>query len=138
MKKELVSVAKQALEYLKESSINKPHFIKHATEVIKQAEQEGKFRPYYTNQFTANTFGKPISISRGELESLGCPIDVTEVTDVQMEIFATKLYESDGQTILDIGEAWLLSNTKAKYLEDYTPKQLKTYGERAKKLYYNH
>lgn len=38
--KELIEVAKQALEYIKENDINKPHFIKHAEEVIKKAERQ--------------------------------------------------------------------------------------------------
>lgn len=37
MNKELLEVAKQAIEYLKESNVNKPHFIKHAEQVIKDA-----------------------------------------------------------------------------------------------------
>jgi hypothetical protein len=36
----LIEVTRQAIEYLKENNINKPHFIKHATEVLAKAEKE--------------------------------------------------------------------------------------------------
>ena len=37
---ELIEVTRQAIEYLKENNINKPHFIKHATEVLAKAQEE--------------------------------------------------------------------------------------------------
>jgi hypothetical protein len=40
MSKELLEVAIQAVEYLKEAGIKKPHFMKHAEEVIKAAKKE--------------------------------------------------------------------------------------------------
>lgn len=40
--KKLLAVAIQALEYLKDGETNKPHFIKHAEEVIKEAKKEQK------------------------------------------------------------------------------------------------
>jgi hypothetical protein len=92
------------------------------------------WKPFYTKEFTE--VGNTVSISRGELESLGCPIDVTQVTDEQMEIVAEKIYESEGQTMLDIAEPWLMKNTKAKYLEDYGKKELAEYQKRAKEVYY--
>lgn len=42
MNNELLEVATQALEYLKESGIKKPHFIKKAERVIKEAKQANK------------------------------------------------------------------------------------------------
>lgn len=42
MSKELLEVAKQAIEYLKESGVNKPHFIKHAESVIKNESKPNK------------------------------------------------------------------------------------------------
>jgi len=48
MSKELLEVATQALEYLKEAGIKKPHFIKHAEDVIKKAKKEQK--PLSKNQ----------------------------------------------------------------------------------------
>lgn len=42
MSKELLAVATQAIEYLKEAGIKKPHFIKHAEEVIKNAKKANK------------------------------------------------------------------------------------------------
>jgi sugar-specific transcriptional regulator TrmB len=44
MSKELIEVAKQALQYLKEGSSNKPHFIKHAEATIKKAEKANSSR----------------------------------------------------------------------------------------------
>lgn len=40
MSKELLDITIQAVEYLKEAGINKPHFIKHAEEVIKAAKAD--------------------------------------------------------------------------------------------------
>lgn len=39
MNNELLKVATQAIEYLKEAGIKKPHFIKHAEEVIKASKK---------------------------------------------------------------------------------------------------
>lgn len=39
MNEKLIATLKQALEYLKESNIDKPHFIKEATKVLKAAER---------------------------------------------------------------------------------------------------
>lgn len=92
---------------------------------------------YYEKEFTSKVDGKLIVISRAELESLGCPIDATQITDEQMQEIADKLFEQDEQTMLEIAEPWLLKNTKAKYIEDYSKKKLSEYQKRAKKLYYN-
>jgi hypothetical protein len=40
MTQELINIATQAIEYLKENNINKPQFIKEAERVIKNAKKE--------------------------------------------------------------------------------------------------
>jgi hypothetical protein len=95
------------------------------------------FTEFYTKQFKGIDNDKVISISREELESLGCPIDMTQVTDKEMQEIADKLYLEEEQTMLEFAEPWLLAKTKAKYIEDYTEKEFEEYGKRAKKLYYS-
>jgi hypothetical protein len=93
--------------------------------------------PFYTKKFVGIDNGKAISISREEMENLGCPIDMTQVTDKEMQEIADKLYLEEEQTMLDMAEPWLMQKTKAKYIEDYNQEQLKAYEKRAKELYYS-
>lgn len=96
------------------------------------------FTSFYNKKFFSNVSGTPISTSRAEWESAPCIIDMTRVTDEEMRKFASKLYleEGTGEVKFDEAETWLMTNTKAKYLEDYSEKEREEYGKRAKKLYY--
>jgi hypothetical protein len=94
------------------------------------------FTEFYSKKFKAIDDGKVITISREELETLGCPIDMTQVTDKEMQEIADKLYLEEEQTMLEFAEPWLLEKTKAKYIEDYSDLEFEKYKKRAKELYY--
>lgn len=95
------------------------------------------FTKYYNKEFSSRAFGAPISTSRAEWESAPCPIDMTQVTNAEMQEFLSKFYMGEGGEILfDEAEKWLMANTKAKYIEDYSQKEFEKYGKRAQRLYY--
>jgi len=95
------------------------------------------FTEYYNKEFSTRNSGAPIYTSRSEWESASCPIDMTQVTDSEMQEFVDKFYIGEGGEIFfDNAEAWLIKNTKAKYLEDYSKKEHEEYRKRAQKLYY--
>ncbi len=83
-----------------------------------------KFTNYYNKTFTSK---ESISTSRAEWESASCPIDMTQVTDEQMQEFINKFYANeDKEVFFDLAEAWLIMNTKTQYLEDYSKKETPT------------
>ncbi len=93
-----------------------------------------KFTTFYNQNFSSK---ESISTSRAEWESAPCPIDMTQVTDEQMQKFVDKFYVGeDKEAYFDEAEAWLIKNTKAKYLEDYSKKESEAYQKRSKELYY--
>lgn len=95
-----------------------------------------KFTNYYEKKFSSKD---SISTSRAEWESASCPIDMTQVTDEQMQEFVDKFYtdeEDKNEVFYDLAEAWLMKNTKATYLEDHSKKESVEYMKRAKELYY--
>ncbi|MCC6447272.1 MAG: hypothetical protein IT215_01125 [Chitinophagaceae bacterium] len=95
------------------------------------------FTKYYNQEFSSRAFGAPIQTSRAEWESAPCPIDMTQVTNGQMQEFVEKFYmDDDGEICFDIAEKWLIENTKAKYIEDYSDNVKEDYRKRAQKLYY--
>lgn len=95
------------------------------------------FTDYYNKEFVSRNSGAPIYTSRAEWESAPCIIDMTEVTDGQMQEFVDKFYLGEGGEIMfDKAELWLIKNTKAKHIEDYSKYKSEKYRKRAKALYY--
>jgi hypothetical protein len=77
-----------------------------------------------------------IMTCRDEWESLGCQIDMTEVSDAEMqELVNLMYYQGDDEVMIDEAENFLITKTKAKYIEDYSDEELKAYEKRKNKLY---
>lgn len=95
------------------------------------------FTKYYSIEFISRESGAPIYTSRAEWESAPCIIDMTQVTDAEMQQFVDKFYiDNEGDINFEEAEAWLITNTKAKYVEDYTEIEKEEYHKRSQKLYY--
>ena len=78
---------------------------------------------------------KPITTCRNEWESMGCSIDMTQVSDDEMKKVAKLLYLQGDDVMIDFAENFLMTKTKAKYIEDYSDEEFKAYEKRKNKLY---
>jgi len=78
---------------------------------------------------------KPITTCRDEWESMGCSIDMTQVSDKEMKQVAKLLYLQGDDVMIDQAENFLVTKTKAKYIEDYSDEEWIAYAERKKALY---
>lgn len=96
------------------------------------------FTEFYNKEYISRQSGAPIYTSRAEWESAPCIIDMTQVTNGQMQEFVDKFYicETEGDIKFDVAEKWLMANTKAKYVEDYSELEKTEYRKRSQRLYY--
>lgn len=87
---------------------------------------------FFKKEFTSIDIDskETITTCRDDWESMGASIDMTQVSDSEMEHLVKLLYNQGDDTMIDIAENWLIKNTKAKYLEDYSDDEFSAYEKR--------